>query len=92
MKELVSQTFKFTDEKLASGVEVNAHEVVISNGKIIGANGNIVLSKHENGMPDKMFSFNIYKHIDEVKMSIGNVSIDIDAMAYVREFISHVEK
>lgn len=92
MRELIRQTFKFTEEKLASGVEVNAQEVVIANGKVISANGNVVISKNEDGIPEKMFSFNIYRHIDEVKMSIGNVHIDIDAMGYVREFISHVEK
>ena len=87
MKELVRQTFKYTDEKLASGAVVNADEVVVRDGKLISGRGTINVDE------DIIFSFNAYEDVrnSTLAINVNNTPLDIDAMAYIREFVAYVK-
>lgn len=81
MKELVRQTFKYTDEKLASGAVVNADEVVVRDGKLISGRGTINVGENI------VFSFSVYTGMNEkMQINCNNAPIDIDALGYIREF------
>lgn len=91
MRELISQTFKYTDEVLASGATVKTAEFTVKDGKLANSNG--VIKAFIGDEINVEYNFSVYSRFDnELIININNAPIDIDAMGYVREFISHVEE
>ena len=85
MKEVIKETFQFTDEKLPSGAIVTKAKVTIEEKTVTSIQeGAIVVN-------DSHFTFSLHGGDAGLYCNIMGVPMSLDGQSYVKEFIDFIE-
>ncbi len=85
MRNLIKETYQYTDETLQSGGVISRATVTIAKKKVTNIQEGIVK------VGEKSINFSAYCNGKELCYNIGGVTAGINAQGYVEEFVSSIE-